>query len=295
MGKNNVVGFFYLTSSTKTYSRRYQTQSQDFVKGHNIASLRCHYENNYCIWNPVEIWDWREVPYIKVFSGFLWLRWGQGGDHWRAEVLCTTGLLLFCLVWLQHCITIELVFTLSHRVCLSDDLFKTNCILFVLWLWTNIISCWGCYRCLMCLLCVIVCWRWCWSRLCQIWGTLRVCLCTMCLLCFASSDCSRTSYLLRALTIKHYGVRRWGMDWYILTLTIDFITHTLLFQIKKFKKLEEIQNEDVYTAHKSNLAFKSVSKNNCIWKQIIKTVDAHSKKSAFNQISNNRMRFGLSL
>lgn len=31
----------------------------------------------------------------------------------------------FSLVWLQHCITIELVFTLSLRVCLSDDLFKT--------------------------------------------------------------------------------------------------------------------------------------------------------------------------
>jgi len=159
-------------------------------------------------WNPGEFRSWREVPYIKAFSRFLWFMWGQGGDLWRAEVLCATGLLLF-VVWLQHCISIELVFTLSLRACLSDDLFERNDIVFVLWLWiTNIISWWGWYRCLMCVMCVVVCWRWCWSRLCQIWGTLRACLCTMCLLCSASSDCSRTSYSPRALTIKHYGVRR---------------------------------------------------------------------------------------
>lgn len=31
----------------------------------------------------------------------------------------------FSLVWLQHCITIELVFTLNLRVCLSDDSFRS--------------------------------------------------------------------------------------------------------------------------------------------------------------------------
>lgn len=192
-------------------------------------------ENNFCIWNPVEIWDWREVSYIKVFSGFLWLRWGQGGDHWRAEVLCTTGLLLFSLVWLQNCITIELVFTLSHRVCLSDD-FKFQDKLYSL-----------------CFVVVKKHYNLLWVL--QMPHVSFVCCSLLEMMLESSLSDLRDSQgvslhhvpsLLRLLRLLQDFLFAEGTDnqtlWsekvgngliYIVTLTKDFITHTLLFQIQK--------------------------------------------------------------
>ncbi len=156
-------------------------------------------------------WDWRECS-LDSFGSDEGRVGISGGQTFFALLGCC-----FSLVWHQHCITIELVFSLSLRVCLSDDLFKT--------LYSVCFAAANKYYKLVGMLqmhyvCVVVCWRWCWSRLCQIWGTLRGCLCPMCLLCSASSDCFRTSCSPRALTIKHYGVRRWGMDGYVLTLIL---------------------------------------------------------------------------
>lgn len=70
---------------------------------------------------------------------------------------------------------------------------------------------------------------------------------------------------------------------YSYTLRTDFITHRLLFQSQRSLKQEvggySERGCSQYT--QIQFGFKSVGKNNCIWKQIIKIVDAHYKKIWF--------------